>query len=279
MDIAWFPNNIAQNGHTVIEAMITALQARGHRIVANSLDADAAVIWSMLWAGRMRGNQDIFQQYRARNRPVIVLEVGCLRRGVLWKVGVNGVSSRQCLATSGGPGRSSLLGLALRPWQSRRGSDIMICLQRTQSQQWHGMPDQEQWVLDVIRELRSHTDRHIIVRPHPRQRLRCALPDCEIQLPVLHTGTYDDFDFDMALTRAWAVINFNSHPGTQSVIQGIPAFVDQSSVAAPVANLDLASIEDPWLPDRDTWFEDLSWTEFSIDEIRRGMPLDRLVLA
>ena len=279
MDIAWFPNNIAQNGHVVIEAMITALRARGHGIVTNSLDADAAVIWSMLWAGRMRGNQDIFQHYRARNQPVIVLEVGCLRRGVLWKVGVNGVSSWQCLATAGGPARSSLLGMTLQPWQQHRGRDIMICLQRTQSQQWHGMPDQQQWISDVVREVRRHTDRPIVVRPHPRQRLRFELPDCEIQTPLLCTGTYDDFDFDAALKRAWAVINFNSHPGTQSVIQGIPAFVDQSSMAAPVANLDLVKIEDPRMPDREAWFENLMWTEYSLDEIRRGMPLDRLVLA
>lgn len=279
MDIAWFPNNIAQNGHAVIEAMITALRARGHGIVTNSLDADAAVIWSMLWAGRMRGNQDIFQHYRARNRPVIVLEVGCLRRGVLWKVGINGVSSWQNLATAGGPARSSLLGMTLQPWQHHRGRDIMICLQRTQSQQWHGMPDQQQWISDVVREVRRHTDRPIVVRPHPRQRLRYTVPDCEIHTPMLCTGTYDDFDFDAALKRAWTVINYNSHPGTQSVIQGIPAFVDQSSVAAPVANLDLARIEDPQMPDRDAWFEDLMWTEFSLDEIRRGMPLDRLVLA
>lgn len=279
MDIAWFPNNIAQNGHAVVDAMITALQARGHGIVTNSLDADAAVIWSMLWAGRMRGNQDIFQHYRARNRPVIVLEVGCLRRGVLWKVGINGVSSWQYLATGNGSARLSMLGMTLQPWQQHRGSDIIICLQRTQSHQWHGMPDQQQWISDVVHEVRRHTDRPIVVRPHPRQRLRCILPDCEIQTPMPRTDTYDDFDFDAALKRAWAVINFNSHPGTQSVIQGIPAFVDQSSVAAPVANLDLAAINDPCMPDRETWFENLAWTEFSVDEIRRGMPLDRLVLA
>lgn len=279
MDIAYFPKALAANAQPVIEAMCVALQARGHRIVTDTLDADAAIIWSMLWAGRMRDNQNIFQHYRAANRPVLVLEVGCLRRGVLWKVGVNGVGSRQCLASGGGPSRPSLLGLTPRPWQQRRGSDIVICLQRSQSQQWHNMPAPEQWVSQIIQELRTYSDRRIVVRPHPRQRLRGVVADCEIQTPVLHAGSYDDFDFDAALRRAWAVVNFNSHPGIQSVIQGVPAFVDRSSLAAPVANLDLSAIMDPLMPDRDAWFEDLAWTEFSVDEIRRGMPLDRLVLA
>jgi len=279
MDIAWFPNNIAHNGHPVMAAMITALQARGHCMIADTLTADAAVIWSMLWAGRMRGNREIFQHYRAIDRPVIVIEVGCLQRGILWKVGVNGTLPRPCLAAAGGPGRASLLGMKMRPWRKDRGEAVMLCLQRTQSQQWQTMPSVEEWIKEILDQVRVHTDRPIIVRPHPRQRLRDIPSHWHVQLPLHQSGTYDDFDFDRSLDAAWAVINFNSHPGIQSVIQGVPAFVDATSLAAPVANLDLSKINDPAMPDRESWFEDLAWTEFSVEEIRRGVPLDRLCLS
>ena len=98
-------------------------------------------------------------------------------------------------------------------------------------------------------------------------------------MPQHRADTYDDFDFDTVISTAWCVINHNSHPGVQSVMAGVPVFVDRSSLATPVANLDLRHIESPEMPDRTAWFDDLVWTEFTLDEIRRGMPLDLLDLS
>ena len=278
MDIAYFPNAIAQNAPPVMEAMISALKARGHKLIPNTMSADAALIWSMLWAGRMRSNRQVFEHYQNQNRNVLVMEIGCLRRGTLWKIGMNGVLPRQRLCAPGPGNRCELLGLRLQPWKQQRGSKIYICLQRTQSWQWQNMPEAEIWLQDVVHTIRQHTDRPIVVRSHPRQRLKSMLPGCQYEIPKVLAGTYDDFDFNHVLDEAWAVVNFNSHPGSQSVIHGIPAFVGGNSIAAPVANLDLSLIENPQMPNRDAWFNDLSWTEFSLDEISRGVPLEHLLL-
>lgn len=279
MDIAWFPNHIAQNGQPVMAAMISALEARGHHMIKNSLSADAAVIWSMLWAGRMRGNREIFEHYRTLNRPVLIIEVGCLSRGQYWKVGINGTLPRTNLARPAGSGRSQMLDVRLKPWRKVRGDHIVICLQRTESWQWPNTLGIEQWLTDIMIKLRANTDRPVVIRPHPRQRVPLLPKDWIVHTPKHQTGTYDDFDLERSLAQAWAVINYNSHPGIQSVIQGVPAFVDTSSLAAPVANLDLSRINDPVMPDRELWFDDLAWTEFSVAEIVQGMPLDGLVLS
>jgi len=42
------------------------------------------------------------------------------------------------------------------------------------------------------------------------------------------------------LPAAWAVVNENSGPGSQAIIDGIPAFVGAHSMALPVANTDFA---------------------------------------
>ena len=57
------------------------------------MTADAAVIWSVLWHGRMKPNKAVYEHYRSQNRPVIIIEVGALYRGETWKVAVNHITS------------------------------------------------------------------------------------------------------------------------------------------------------------------------------------------
>ena len=87
-------------------------------------------------------------------------------------------------------------------------------------------------------------------------------------------GTYDDFDFEP--TRYHAVVNWSSNPSTQAVIAGVPAFVGPSSLAYDVSNHDFSTIENPIMPDRTQWLNDLAYTEWTIEEISQGIPLKRL---
>jgi hypothetical protein len=68
------------------------------------------------------------------------------------------------------------------------------------------------------------------------------------------------------------VVGWNSNPGIQAVINGVPAFVGSASLAAPVANLDLKLIENPSRPDRQQWLNDLCWTEWTQEEMEQGIP-------
>jgi hypothetical protein len=60
-------------------------------------------------------------------------------------------------------------------------------------------------------------------------------------------------------------------------MSGIPAFVDSTSLAAPVGNLDIMDIENPYYPDRSEWIIKLAHTEWTINEISTGYPLSRLL--
>ena len=264
----------ALNSPPVFQAIRTGLDRLG--IAHSSMDsgADVAVIWSVLWHGRMRQNHSVWQWFRAAGRPVIVVEVGMIQRGNTWKLGLNGTGIG-CYPGEIKPGRAEQLRLRPQPW-TNRGVNVVIAVQRSDSEQWAGQPPTVAWLHETAKKLREHTDRPLIIRPHPRQRI-ADVPGCWIKSPQPIPGTYDGFDYDRCLQDAWAVVNWNSGPGSQAILNGVPAFVGASSLAAPVGNLDLAAIENPVRPDRTEWLEQLAHTEWTIPEIETGEPLARLI--
>ena len=264
---------------SVIDAGHTVIYNEPYRVMDHYDNYDVAVIWSVLWNGRMAQNKTVWEQNRKLGKPVIVLEVGGIKRGTTWKVGLNGINRDACFGDTGMDStRSNLQGLTLKPWRTE-GKYILICGQHDKSLQWQGMPRMSNWFLNTYDEIRKHTDRPIIFRPHPRcklEHIERGLRYVERQEPRHVNGTYDDFD--MRFNNVWATVSHSSNPGIHSIIQGIPAFVSTSSLAYDVANdIDfLHDIENPAMPDRTQWLNDYAYTEWTIQEIAKGLPLKHL---
>jgi len=274
MKISLFNNFGAKNSAPVFQAMAQGLVSQGHQVVYHDHTADAAVIWSMLWTGRMRSNREVYHAFTKQHRPVIVAEIGMIQRGHTWKIGINGTNLHSYNFDNLIPNRAASLGLTLRSWRS--GANVVIAMQRQDSQQWAGMPPAHEWLAQTVSEIKKHTDRTIVVRPHPRGN--CPTPSgCLIDRPQFSVGSYDDFDFERVLGNAHCVLNWNSGPGPQALIAGVPAFVGPDSLASPIANWDLSQIENPPRQDRLTWLEQLAHTEWTVEEIRLGLPFTRLV--
>lgn len=273
--IAYFPSQCALNSQPVLHAVKQSLGHRGVDLVPNSLHADAAIIWSVLWHGRLRSNQQVYQHYRATNRRVIVIDVGTLHRGVTWKIALDHVNA---LADHAFPqildrDRPKKLGIIVGARSCRR-PEILIAAQHRHSLQLCNQ-DQETWITSTYRRLREHTDRTIMVRPHPRSELdRSRLPtELVLQTPLRRDNTYDDFDFT---SDYHAIVNYSSGPGVLAAIQHVPVIVDRSSLAWPMS-VDPAMIEDPPVKDNDQWLIEISHTEYTLDEIAQGYWLDRLL--
>ena len=274
MRLAYFTKQVALNGQPVLQAFLTGCQTLGITTVENSLDCDAAVIWSMVWSGRMAKNFEIYQSYTLRQLPVFVLEVGMIHRDRTWKLGVNGTTANAVWVPSYDLDRPRKLGLVVKPWRTR-GREIVVMGQRGDSGQW-GFTDPTQWYQSKLSEIQQYSDRPLLFRPHPRFPVP-SWENVQQQRPRRLAGTYDSYDFDNAIGKAWAVVNFNSGPGSQAIINGVPAFVDQSSLAATVGNIDLTQIENPNRPDRNQWICDIAHTEWSISELVAGMPQKKLL--
>lgn len=277
MKFGIFSNYGALNSKPVFEALTTAIKRNGWQSIEHDENADVAVIWSVLWDGRMKANKLIWEKFKKNKKPVLILEVGALDRGNLWKVSIGGINGTGYFGPKNNSDiRRKKLDIKIKPW--KKGENIILCSQHQSSQQWEGMPPMHIWLNETIARIRIHTDRKIIVRPHPRARYLPVgnFKNIEIKPPCHMIGTYDSYDFEHALENAWAVINWNSNPASVAALNGVPVFVGPSSIALTVGNTDLKNIENPATPDRDQWANDLAHTEWNIDEIASGEPLARL---
>jgi hypothetical protein len=277
MRVAYFPNQCAQNSGPVIAAVLSSLRDAGHIIAENSLDADAAVIWSVLWAGRMAANQQIYMHYRSMGRPVIVIDIGALYRGETWKIALNNITAEGHYGHQENLDwdRPRKLGISLAINLSRNPA-ILLAGQHPKSLQVTELGSQEAWATQQFQALRAVTDRPIVYRPHPRATLnRNQLPnELTVIQPKPVPDTYDHFDMHFDYH---AVVNHNSGPGIQAAIAGTRPIVHSSSLAHPVGIV-IDNLDKPYTVDRDQWLVEICHTEYKLDEIKKGSWLKRLGL-
>jgi hypothetical protein len=278
MRVAYFPSQCAQNSVPVMQAMLDSLRRASHTVEQNSYDCDAAIIWSVLWAGRMTANQAVWSHYRSLGRPVVIIDIGALYRGETWKIAVNSITANGYYGHTENLDwdRPRKLGISIA-LNFSTNPRIVIAAQHARSQQVVGLVSVESWVVEQVERLRTVTDRPIVVRPHPRSALNWAglvhLPkDVVIEKPVKVVNTYDSYNlaFD-----CHAMVNYNSGPGIQAALAGTRPIVDASSLAYPVS-ISMDSIEQPYTVDRDQWLVEICHTEYTVKEIKEGMWLKRI---
>lgn len=273
MDFKLYREYGALNSVPIFDAFEQGLKNLGHRTVDSN--EDVAVIWSVLWSGRMLGNSRIYNACRYSNKPIIIIEVGNLIRNKTWRLSLDHINSlgyfgnQENLDTT----RPQKLGVSLKDIRIHRRPEILIAAQHQQSLQWEGQPPMNEWAVRVLKEIRKYSNRKVILRPHPRSRFNLMHPEISVETPKQIPGSYDDFDIDY---NYHCVINHNSGPAVQAAINGVPVICDSSSLAGKISSK-FEEIERIQLPDRTQWFLELCHTEWTVDEIKQGIPLERLI--
>ncbi len=281
MKIEIWPAHGPLNSKDIFQKFIKSLQNAGEQVFINQQvpDADVAVIWSVLWQGRMRKYKDIWERYRNAKKPVIVIEVGGIKRNETWKIGINGINREADFANDDvDGGRWKKFNIDLKPWK-QTGDNIIICGQHDSSHQWRNNPPMSKWFDEQIREIRKYTHRPIVIRPHPRNHIRLdtnKYKDVTIVTPRRDLKTYDDTDLSDRLKSAWAVVSHSSNPAMTAVFTGIPVYVSEASLSFDVGNSSYENINSPEMPDRQQWANKLAYTEWWPDEIEQGTPWQRI---
>ena len=274
--VAYFPSQCALNSAPVLQALLTGLRAQGIQCQENGLDADAAIIWSVLWHGRMAPNQQIYEKYRAQHKPVVVVDVGLLCRGTTWKIALNHVNQLGYYGHTENldQDRPAQLGVKLSS-NSSTNPAILIAAQHKRSLQ---LVDQnpEQWIVQQVEAIRKVSDRPVVVRPHPRSPLDLSLlgNTITVEQPQKIANTYDSFDINFDYH---AVVNYCSSPGIQAAIAGTRPVVAACSLAFPVS-VAVENIEQPYMLDREQWLIEICHTEYTVEEIKQGSWIHRLKL-
>lgn len=263
----------ALNSVEVFNSIETGLLRNGHEIV-NTGDG-IPVIWSVLWHGRMANNQKIYEDAISQGKPILIIEVGNLKRNKTWRLSLNHINSHGDFANQENLDydRPKKIGVSLNPYQLKRRGEILIATQHERSLQWAGMPTMKKWTEDCINEIKKYTSRRIIIRPHPRNPFTLKIPNTILENPKKITNTYDDYDI---FYNYHCVVNHNSGPAVQALIRGVPIICDKSSLAGDFSNT-FQNIDNLQFPNRDEWFLKLCHTEWTIEEISQGIPINRLV--
>ena len=281
MNIEIWPEYGPLNSKDIFKKFIHSLRASGDRVYENtqSPDADIAVIWSVLWQGRMSKNKQVWDRFRNRNKPVVVIEVGGLKRNETWKIGINGINREADFANENVDGeRWKKFNIDIKPWR-QTGDNILVCGQHTNSHQWRNNPPMSEWFEQQIIEIRKHTDKQIVIRPHPRNQVAIdttKYKNVKIVRPNRDNKTYDDTDLADRLQSAWAVVSHSSNPAMSAVFSGIPVYVSEASLSYEVGNKSFQNINNPSMPDRQQWANRLSYTEWWPEEIEQGLPWKRI---
>lgn len=161
------------------------------------------------------------------------------------------------------------LNLTLKPWR-QSGNHILICTQRNGGWSMRGL-DVMKWLDQTILSIRQHSPkRMIVVRTHPGDK------KARQYLKIRHKNVIvsQKANIKEDLAGAWATVVYNSSPSVASIIEGVPAFltdpVPQHSQSFDVANLNLSNIENPQLPERQSWIEKISMCHWNFNELKSG---------
>jgi hypothetical protein len=144
--------------------------------------------------------------------------------------------------------------LEYKGWK-RTGSKILIVLSTDKPFNYYGH-DRSKWLEKVIKTLKKHTDREIVIREKASRGERT------------NDTIYDALDNDI-----YALVTYNSIAAVEAIQYGIPAFALAPTAADPVGNKDLTLIENPNRPSEEViqkWLHSIAYGQFSLDEIITG---------
>lgn len=202
-------------------------------------------------------------EYRAKGIPVIVTDLGYVRRDLGYmQVGIdrlNWLPDFECPAD-----RWDALGVELQP---RKHGDYILITGQKPGDGSHGMSDTQLWKLYAgwVEEIRQHTDREIVFRPHPFAR-DMGLEGVLIDKP----SDKKSGGLAEAIEGAHCVVTYNSTSGTDALIAGVPVFCHESAQYADLGNSDFAVIEEPYFPDdRLTHFHKVGYSQWQVQEFTR----------
>jgi hypothetical protein len=223
----------------------------------------------------MSKNKDVYAHYRSQGKPVIVVDVGALYRGETWKIAVNNITADGYYGHKENLDldrpRKLRISLALNVTKNPR---IIIAAQHKNSLQVSTMTNMESWITQQVNQLQQITDRPIVIRAHPRSPLQSQLlpADIELEIPKQIPNTYDSYNLTF---DCYALINYNSGTGIQAALAGTRPIMNSSSLAYPVS-IGFNDLDKAYNVDRDQWLIEICHTEYTIEEIKKGLWLTRL---
>lgn len=252
---------------------------------------DVAIIFGS-WKERDKGHHIVRGSVAQRAKCFVVIETPLVGRKVTeenkyWRVGVDGFLNNQGQfilksMKSKCPGnRFSKLGLEnFQGWKNDPNGHIVIMLQLPGDASLR-RTNIYQWAESVIYQIRSRTNKKIIVRPHPLANLKESDEFFSFFYKLMQAG-HQKIEFSdpkavpltQELKGAYCSISFSSGSSIDSIMAGIPTIAcDPGNFAWDISSRYVDQLDDLVKVQNKTveqWLWDLSWYQWTAQEMRTG---------
>lgn len=141
------------------------------------------------------------------------------------------------------------------------GEYVLVCPSSFTLNHYHKQPN---WLQQTLDSIKSATDLPIKVREKPRSGRTSGPSVATVPL-------------DLDLERAYCTVTMASIVGVDSLIQGVPNISSPFSPTSAITDHDMSNIEHLRFDDRSNWINTLSYNQWSISEIDRGLYINSLL--
>jgi len=163
------------------------------------------------------------------------------------------------------------------PWKTD-GDYILLCMQKVGDASLRGA-DIFSWTEQTVKEIRQHTERQIIVRPHPLYRKKTQHANCKGTVCKYLNVQWQEADvtqkgfvpIQKQLENAWCTVTYSSGTGIDAVLNGTPNIAcDTGSMVYDVSSTDIKQVEEPYRGDKKVWTNKIAHCQWSIEEFESG---------
>ena len=164
--------------------------------------------------------------------------------------------------------------LRIKQWR-KEGENILIIGQThygaglvhvgTESDPMSNMwTDPTHYYHNLVRRIREYTDRPIVFRTHP-------IGDKEIRNRITVTDSRE-IPIKQDLQNTHCVVTRTSNGAVDAIFNGVPTITeDPACLAYEVSGHSIKEIESPIKPSRNQWLYNMSYAEWSVDEMQQGL--------
>jgi len=158
------------------------------------------------------------------------------------------------------------------------GNYILLCMQKVGDASLRGQ-DIFSWTEDTVKMLRQHTERQIIVRPHPLYRKKSRHAECKKIVTDYFNVLWQETDLEkdgfipieQQLDNAWCTVTYTSGSGIDAVLHGVPNIAcDSGSMVYDVSSKEISEVEHPYTGSKTEWSNKIAHCQWSIDEFESG---------
>lgn len=205
---------------------------------------------------------------RHQGRSLIMIESAFVKRGEYWQVGFGGCAGNADFRSEDMPmDRWHSFGMKGRPWQDRKDAPVVICGQLIRDTQVQDV-DHPKWCRETVAFFHK-LGVPLLFRPHPK-----AATKTEYGVDPCHIDTHP---LGAVLKRARCFVTWNSTSAVDAVINGVPVMVcDKSSISWPMGIHEIAHPDNLIFPKREPWLAGLGYSQWSLADMKAGLPWKHL---